>query len=88
MSTSSNDIGYTKLIEIDIENEPNLLTIASKSYTLPLEHQEWVRKESKDPEKVGIIQTSLFLYASLIVVHFKNVHRFFCARDKKTLCQL
>ena len=38
MSLPSNDIDYTKLIEMDIESDPNLLTIASKPYTLPPKH--------------------------------------------------
>ena len=44
MSSSSNDEGYTKLIQMDIETDPNLFPIASGPYTLPLKHQEWVRK--------------------------------------------
>ena len=48
MSASSNDICYTKLIEMDVETDPNVLSIASKPYTLPLKHQEWARKELED----------------------------------------
>ena len=48
ISSSSNDIGYTKLIEMDIETDPNLPPIASKPYTFLLKHQEWVRKELED----------------------------------------
>ena len=51
MSSSSNDIGYTRLIEMDIETDANLSPVASKPYMLPLKHQEWVRKEWKDSEK-------------------------------------
>ena len=35
MSSSSNDIGYTKFIEMDIETDPKLSSFASKSYTPP-----------------------------------------------------
>ena len=45
MSSSSNDIGYTKLIDMDIETDPNLPSVASKPYTLP---PKWVRKELED----------------------------------------
>ena len=68
MSSSSNDIGYIKLIEMDIETDLNLSPIALKPYTLTLKHQEWVRKELEDLEKVGIIQRSPSLYASPIIV--------------------
>ena len=40
MSSSSNDTGYTESTEVDIETDPNLPPRASKSYTLPLKHQE------------------------------------------------
>ena len=46
ISSSSNDIGYTK-VDRDwiIETNHNLQPVASKPYTLPLKHQERVRKE-------------------------------------------
>ena len=59
MSSLSNDISYTKLIEMDIETAPILPPIAFKPYALPLKHQKWVRKELKDLEIVGVIQISL-----------------------------
>ena len=37
-------------------------------WKLCLKHQEWVRKELEDLEKARIIQRSLSLYASPIVV--------------------
>ena len=67
MSSLSNDAGYTKLIQIDIQTDPNLPPIASKPYTLPLKHQELVRKETEDLEKARTIQRSLSPYASPIV---------------------
>ena len=36
MFSSSNDTGYTKLIDMDIETDPNLPPIASKPYSPPL----------------------------------------------------
>ena len=39
------------MIEMDIKRDPKLPPVASKSYTLPLKHQEWVRKELKVLEK-------------------------------------
>ena len=47
MNSSSNDIGYTILIKMDIETIPNLSPVASKPYTLPLKHQKWLEKSSK-----------------------------------------
>ena len=60
MSSSSNGIGYTKLIEMDIETDSNWPPLASKHYMLP--HQEWVWTELKDLEKAVIIQRYLSPY--------------------------
>ena len=68
MSSSPNDIGYTKVIQIDKETNLNLPCVASKMYTFPLKHQEWVGKELKDLEKTGIIQRSFSPYVSSIVI--------------------
>ena len=68
MSSSSNDIGYTKLIKMDIETDPNLPPVASLPYTAPLQCQEWVRKRLEDLGKAGIIQRSISCYASPNVV--------------------
>ena len=43
MSSSSSDIGYTNIIEMDIETDLYLAPVISKPYTPPLKHQEWVR---------------------------------------------
>ena len=44
ISKNSGDIGKTMLVEmeIDVGNHP---PIASKPYTLPLKHYEWVQRE-------------------------------------------
>ena len=87
MSSSSNDIGQSKLIEMDIETDPNLLPVASKPCTLPLKCLEWVRKEVEDLEKAGNIQRSISPYASpIVVVPRKRPPGSPCARNKKTLC--
>ena len=48
MSSSPNDNNYITLIEMGIETDPNLSSVASQPYTLPLQHQELVRKELED----------------------------------------
>ena len=50
MFLSSYNIGYAKLIEMNMEADPNLPPIASKPYMLPLMHQLWARKELEDSE--------------------------------------
>ena len=41
---------------MDIETNPNLPPVISKLYTLPLKHQEYMRKRSrKDLKKSGVI---------------------------------
>ena len=72
MSSSSNDIGYAKLIEMSIEINHNLPPIAPKPYTLPLKYQEWVRNELEDMEKAGITQRCLYPCVSLIVISNDN----------------
>ena len=43
-------------MEIDTGNHP---PIASKPYTLPLKHYEWVQREIETLEKAGIIERSI-----------------------------
>ena len=52
ISKGSGDIGKTLLVEMDIDtgNSP-LPPIASRPYTLPLKHYEWVRKEISTLER-------------------------------------
>ena len=50
ISKSSGDIGKTLLIEMDIDTG-NSPPIASRPYTLPLKHNEWVRKEISTLER-------------------------------------
>ena len=64
---NSGDIGKTMLVEMDIEtgNHP---PIASKPYTLPLKHYEWVQREIETLEKAGIIERSNSPWASPVVI--------------------
>ena len=55
------------LVEMEIEtgNHP---PIASKPYTLPLKHHEWVQKEIETLERAGIIERSISPWASPVVI--------------------
>ena len=52
-------------MEIDTGNHP---PIASKPYTLPLKHYNWVQKEIETLEKAGIIERSISPWASPVVI--------------------
>ena len=73
------------LVEMEIETG-NHSPIASKPYTLPLKHYEWVQKEIETLERAGIIERSISPWASPVVIvpkksaprqttKKKNVHR-------------
>ena len=66
ISKNSGDIGKTMLVEMekDTGNHP---PIASKPYTLPLKHYEWVQREIEMLECAGIIKISISPWASLVV---------------------
>ena len=67
ISKNSGDIGKTMLVkmEIDTGNHP---PIASKPYTLPLKHYDWVQKEIETLERAGIIERSISPWASPVVI--------------------
>ena len=67
VSKNSGNIGKTMLVEMEIEtgNHP---PIASKPYTLPLKHYEWVQKEIETLERAGIIERSISPWASPVVI--------------------
>ena len=67
ISKNSGDIGKTMLVEMEIDtgNHP---PIASKPYTLPLKHYDWVQREIETLEKAGIIERSISPWASPIVI--------------------
>ena len=67
ISKNSGDIGKTMLVEIKIDNR-NHPPIASKPYTLPLKHYEWVQREIETLEKAGIIERSISPWASPVVI--------------------
>ena len=65
ISKNSGDIGKTMLVEMEIDtgNHP---PIASKPYTLPLKHYDWVQRGTL--ERAGIIEGSISPWASHIVI--------------------
>ena len=67
ISKNSGDISKTMLIEMEIDmgNHP---PIASKPYTLPLKHYEWVQREIETLERAGIIERSISPWASPVVI--------------------
>ena len=70
MLSCSSDIGYMKLIEVDIETDPNL-ALLSQNHTQSLLFL-LVEKQLEDLEKAGIIQRSHAPYASQIVLFLKK----------------
>ena len=51
---SSEDIGHTPLVTMDIETG-DIPPICQRPYSLPLKHIEWVTKELEILEKAGVI---------------------------------
>ena len=68
ISKNSGDIGKTMLVEMEIDTGNHPPSIASKPYTLPLKHYEWVQREIKTLEKAGIIERSISPWASPVVI--------------------
>ena len=66
-SKNSGDIGKTMLVEMEIDtgNHP---PIASKPYTLPLKHYDWVQREIETLERAGIIERNISPWASPVVI--------------------
>ena len=67
ISKGSDDIGKTLLVEMDIDTGNNP-PIASRPYTLPLKHYEWVRNEITTLERADIITKSISPWASPVVI--------------------
>ena len=67
ISKNSGDIGKTMLVEMEIDTG-NHSPIASKSYTLPLKHYDWVQREIETLERTGIIERSISPWTSPIVI--------------------
>ena len=66
-SKSSEDIGHTPLVIMDIETGDSP-PVCQKPYSLPLKHVEWVQKELEILERAGVIQRSMSPWASPIVI--------------------
>ena len=66
-SKSSEDIGKTNLITMDIDTVDHP-PICQKPYTLALKHYEWVQKEVEQLERTGIITRSVSPCVSPIVI--------------------
>ena len=66
-SRSSEDIGHTPLLQMDIDTGDSP-PVCQKPYSLPLKHVEWVTKELEILEKAGVISRSVSPWASPIVI--------------------
>ena len=66
-SKSSEDIGHTSLVTMDIDTGDSP-PVCQKPYSLPLKHVEWVQKELEILERAGVIQRSMSPWASPIVI--------------------
>ena len=66
-SKSSEDIGHTPLVTMDIETGDSP-PICQRPYSLPLKHVKWVTKELEILEKAGVISRSVSPWASPIVI--------------------
>ena len=66
-SKSSEDIGHTPLVTVDIDTGDSP-PVCQKPYSLPLKHVEWVQKELEILERAGVIQRSMSPWASPIVI--------------------
>ena len=66
-SKNNQDIGKATLIEMEIDTGDSL-PVAQSSYTLPLKHDEWVRKEIETLEKAGVIVKSLSPWTSPVIL--------------------
>ena len=66
-SKNNKDIGRTQLIEMEI-NTGDSLPVVQSPYTLPLKHYDWVRQEIETLEKSGVIERSLWRWASPVIV--------------------
>ena len=70
-SRSSEDIGHTPLLKMDIDTGDSP-PVCQRPYSLPLKHVEWVTKELEILEKAGVISRSVSPWASPIVIVSKK----------------
>ena len=66
-SKSSEDIGHTPLLKMNIDTGDSP-PVCQRPYSLPLKHVEWVTKELEILEKAGVISRSVSPWASPIVI--------------------
>ena len=66
-SRSSEDIGHTPLLKMNIDTGDSP-PVCQRPYSLPLKHVEWVTKELEILEKAGVISRSVSPWASPIVI--------------------
>ena len=66
-SKSSEDIGHTPLVTMDIDTGDGP-PVCQKPYSLPLKHVEWVQKELEILERAGVVQGSMSPWASPMVI--------------------
>ena len=66
-SKSSEDIGHTPLVTMDIDTGDSP-PVCQRPYSLPLKHVEWVTKELEILEKAGVISRSVSPWASPRVI--------------------
>ena len=66
-SRSSEDIGHTPLLKMDIDTGDSP-PVCQRPYSLPLKHVEWVTKELEILEKAEVISRSVSPWASPIVI--------------------
>ena len=66
-SKSSEDIGHTPLVTMDIDTGDSP-PVCQKPYSLPLKHVEWVQKDLEILERAGVIQRSMSPWVSPIVI--------------------
>ena len=66
-SKSSEDIGHTPLVTMDIDTGDSP-PVCQRPYSLPLKHVEWVTKELEILEKAGVISRNVSPWASPIVI--------------------
>ena len=65
-SKHTTDIGKTNLAQMSLIPKENIKPLDQNSYTLPLKHHIWLRKE-RDLERAGIITSSTSNFASLVI---------------------
>ena len=86
MSSSSSDIGYSKLIVIDIETNPHLPLFLQNHIHSLLNIMNGSEKEIEDMERAGFSQMSLSSYACPIAIVHQKYQPGSPVLDTKNLC--